>query len=312
MEGPGPEYETLAAFGTMTMVDDLEAVSYANDLCNRYGLDTISTGTTIAFAMECYERGLLAPEQVGDIDLTWGNAEAIVRVTELIGKGEGLGALLGLGMRRIAERLGREAMDFAYQVKGLEAPMHDPRTFFSLAATYATSPRGACHLHGASHIYEGADALPEWGLTKFSGRYVNEGKGIVAKVAQDHAAILNSLVICYFVPFYYPMQPSDLAAFLAAATGISYTSAQLHRIGERISAVHRAYNNRCGITCANDRLPARALQPTAESENAGQVPDLEYILKEFYEASGWTVDGKPSRERLLNLGLEDIAKDLYG
>ena len=147
MEGPGPEYETLAAFGTMVMNDNLEAVCWANDLCNRYGVDTISTGSAIAFAMEAYEKGIITKEDAG-CELTWGNVDAIIEMTEQIGTGRGLGALLGKGVKRASEELGQGTEDYAVHVKGMEVPYHDPRAFTSLGASYATGTRGACHMHG--------------------------------------------------------------------------------------------------------------------------------------------------------------------
>lgn len=314
MEGPGPEYETLAAFGTMCLVDNLEAISFANDLCNRYGVDTISTGTTIAFAMEAYERGLIGPADTGGIALTWGNAEAMVAVTELIGKNEGIGQLLGQGMKRAAEQIGRGATDFANHVKGLEAPMHDPRCYHSLGVTYATSPRGACHLHGMSSSYEGEDVMPEWGLTGCKGTSFDpvEGIALVAKVAQDHAAVINSMVTCIFAPHYFPMKPSHFASFINWAAGTSYDAKELKAVGERIMALQRSYNYRCGLTAKDDALPKRALEPVKEGGSAGKVPDMNRLLADYYKIARLEKDGRPERSYLEGLGLEDVAEDLYG
>ena len=314
MDAAGPEYETLGALGSMCMVDDLEAVSYAAHLCNIYGMDTISCGSTIAFALECYEKGLITKKDTGGIELTWGNKEALVKIVEQIAFGKGIGKLLGQGTRRVAEQLGHGAMDFAVQVKGLELPMHDPRAFFSWAANYATSPRGGCHLHGMSGIYENTknplSDLSEWGLTGFYPRHSNEGKGKIARLAQNWAHIIDSMVICYFAGF--TLQPSDLAALLNHATGSELTSADLLVIGDRINALYRVYNYLCGIRREDDKLPVRSLTPVAEGGAAGKVPDLEYQLKEYYEIRRWEPDGKPSRDSLIELGLADAAQDLYG
>jgi len=311
MEGPGPEYETLAALGTMCLVDNLNAVSFANDLCNRYGLDTISMGVSIAFAMEAYEKGLIKKEDTGGVELKWGNEQAMIAMIHQTGKNEKLGTLLGLGVRRAAEKLGGDSGKYAVHVKGMESPMHDPRTYFSLGPTYAAGPRGACHLHGFTPLWEGIqDPVPEWDLKGIYPPFVNEGKGKLAKVCQDFTAIVNSMVSCYFVAFF--LKPSDLAPVLKAATGTEYTPQRLLKVAERIMALHRAYNNRCGISVKDDVFSARQLEPTKEGGNAGRVPDMELILKEFYRERGWTSDGKPSRETLVSLGLEDVAKDLYG
>jgi len=311
MEGPGPEYETLAALGTMCLVDNLNAVSFANDLCNRYGLDTISTGAAIAFGMESYGKGLITQKDTGGIELKWGDEQAMIAMVHQIGKNEKVGAILGQGVRRAAEKLGGDSWRCAVHVKGLESPMHDPRTFHSMGINYAVGPRGSCHLHGCPMLWEGIEnPFPEWGLTGTYPLFVSEGKGKLAKLSQNHSAVANSMVSCYFMIFI--LTPSDLAAVLAAATGTQYTSQGLLKVGERIMALHRAYNNRCGITRKDDILAPRQLEPTKEGGNAGKVPDMEVMINEFYRESGWTADGKPSRETLEFLGLEEVVLDLYG
>ena len=310
MDAPGPEYETLGALGSMCLVDDLHAVAYAAHLCNVYGMDTISCGSTIAFAMECYEKGLLTREDTGGIELTWGNKDAVIEIVRQIAFGEGVGALLGQGSRKVAQKLGGGAIDFAVQVKGLELPMHDPRAFFSWASNYATGPRGGCHLHGMSGIYENKqDPIPEWGLTGYYPRHSDEGKANITRMAQNWAHIIDSMVICYF--YGLTQQPSDLAELLNTATGMQLTPDDLLVIGERINALYRAYNYRAGVRREDDRLPARSLTPVTEGGAAGKVPDLEYQLNEYYEIRRWEPDGKPSRAALVDLGLADVARDLY-
>jgi aldehyde:ferredoxin oxidoreductase len=310
MEGPGPEYETLGAMGTMCLIDNLNAVSFANDLCNRYGTDTISTGVTIAFAMEAYEKGVITKKDTGGIELKWGDPEAMIAMVHQIGKKEKLGALLGQGVKRAAEKLGKDSWKYAVHVKGMETAMHDPRTFFSIGAAYAVGPRGACHLHGHSPLWEGVqDPLPEWDLKGIYPYFQSEGKGKVVKLSQDYTAVVNSMVSCYFLTFI--LKPSDLASVLSAATGMNYTSQSLLKVGERIMALHRAYNNLCGITRKDDVLAPRQLEPTREGGNAGKVPNMEVMIEEFYKESGWTSTGRPSRKTLESLGLSDVARDLY-
>jgi aldehyde:ferredoxin oxidoreductase len=310
MDAPGPEYETLGALGSMCLIDDLEAVAYANHLCNVYGMDTITCGSTIAFAMECYEKGLLTREDTQGIELIWGNQEAMVKVVEQIACAEGIGKLLGQGSRKVAQQLGHGSLDFAVQVKGLELPMHDPRAFFSWASNYATGPRGGCHLHGMSAVYENKqDPIPEWGLTGYYPRHNNEGKAKISRLAQNWSHILDSMVICYFATF--TVQPSDFAALINTATGFELTSDDLLVIGDRINALYRAYNYRCGIRREDDRLPARVMTPLAEGGAAGVVPDLEAQLAEYYQVRRWEPDGKPSYASLVELGLGDVAHDLY-
>jgi aldehyde:ferredoxin oxidoreductase len=310
MDAPGPEFETLGALGSICLIDDLNAVSYAAHLCNLYGLDTISCGTSIAFAMECFEKGLITCDDTGGIELTWGNKDAVITLIEAIAKAEGFGAFLGLGTRKMAQLLGNQSIDFAIQVKGLELPLHDPRAFFSWAASYATSPRGGCHLHGMSSIYEHKqDPLPEWGLTGFYPRQSDEGKGKMARLAQNWSHLLDSMVLCYFASF--TLKPSDLAALLNAATGFEYTIDELNQIGDRINALYRAYNYRCGIRRQDDSLPARVLEPLTEGGTGGKVPDLEAQLNEFYAIREWEPDGRPAYTLLMNLGLPEAARDLY-
>ena len=202
MDGPGPEYETLAALGTMCLIDNLNAVSFANDLCNRYGIDTISTGVAIAFGMEAYEKGLIKREETGGVELKWGDAQAMLAMVHQIGRKEKIGALLGHGVKRAAEKLGGDSWKYAVHVKGMETPMHDPRTFFSIGLTYAVGPRGACHLHGHSPLWEGnKDPVPEWGLKGTYPLFQSEGKGNVVKLSQDMTAVVNSMVSCYFLTF---------------------------------------------------------------------------------------------------------------
>jgi aldehyde:ferredoxin oxidoreductase len=310
MDGPGPEYETLGALGSMTLVDDLEAVSYANHLCNVYGLDTISCGGSIAFAMECYEKGLISITDTDGLELTWGSAQALIQLVELIGKGQGFGKFVGQGTRQMAIQIGNGSSDFAVHVKGLELPMHDPRAFFSWASNYATSPRGGCHLHGMSAIYENKqDPIPEWGLVGYYPRHSDEGKASITRFAQNWSHILSSMVLCYFATF--SQQPSDLAALINYSTGWALTPKDLLVIGDRINALHRAYNYRCGIRRADDTLSKRSLTPLESGGTAGAVPDLEFQLNEYYQIRGWEADGKPSQQVLLTLDLEEVARDLY-
>ena len=311
MDGPGPEYETLAALGTMCLIDNLYAVSFANDLCNRFGIDTISTGSAIAFAMEAYEKGLIEKEQTGGVELKWGNELAMIAMIYQIGKNEKLGAILGQGVRKAAEILGGDSWKYAVHVKGMESPMHDPRSFHSLGLTYAVGLGDACHLYGHSLFWEGVqDPFPEWGLKGMYPRFESKNKANLVRLSQNYAAVVNSMVSCYFLTFI--LKPSDLAAVLTAATGTKYTSQSLLKVGDRIMALQRAYNNLCGITRKDDVLVPRQLEPTKKGGSAGKVPDVEVMLKEFYKARSWTSNGKPSRKILESLGLKDVARDLYG
>ncbi|MBI2907278.1 MAG: aldehyde ferredoxin oxidoreductase family protein [Chloroflexi bacterium] len=291
LEGPGPEYQTLAAFGAMLLNDDLDTVCAANDLCNRYGLDTISTGAAVAFAMEAYERGIITRGNAG-FEVTWGSSEAILGLVRQIGEKRGLGEVLGLGVKRAAEHLGKGSADFAIHVKGLEVPMHDPRAFFSIAANYATGPRGADHMRGNVVAYEAAHQ---------GSRFEDAGKALIARESQDTAAVINSLILCMFGG--REMSTAKMAELLTAVTGEGFSEEEVQRAGERIVNLQRLFNLRCGATGADDRLPSRLLRPTSEGGHAGKAPDIELQLREYYEARGWSADGRPSLEKLRELGL---------
>jgi len=310
MDAPGPEYESLSALGTLCMIGDLKAISYANHLCNRYGMDTITCGSTIAFAMECYEKGLLKRSDLDGIELTWGNEIALLEMIHKIGNNEGAGRLLGLGSRKLAEKIGDNSINFAVQVKGLELPMHDARAGFGWACNYATSPRGGCHLHGMTSLYEDKeDPIPEWGFLGKYKRWSNEGKAEMTRFAQNWAHVLDSLVMCYFATF--SLQPSDFCNLLNSALGWDIKPLDLLQIGDRINALYRSYNYRCGIRRKDDDLPPRAMMALKDGGAAGKVPDIKMQIERYYKLRHWDEDGKPNKEELIKLGLEDIVKDLF-
>jgi len=307
-EGGGPEYETLGSLGSMCLIDNLNAVAYAGHLCNQYGMDTIGVGCTIAFAMEAFEKGVITEKDTGGIKLTWGNAEAMVEMVELMGQKKGLGELLGQGTRRAAQRLGKGSEHYAVNVKGMEVPMHDPRAFFSMAVNYATGPRGACHLQGLPYIFELGIIFPEAGIKHLQGRFDKDGKGLAARAAQCSSAVINSLVTCIFAAL--GLQPSVIGFLMGACTGQNYTAQEIVTMGERIINLTRVYNLRAGITGKDDRLPPRLLEPTKEGGHAGKVPDIAYQIRDYYKVMGWDEKGIPTPDRLKQIGLEDIIPDL--
>ena len=309
MEGPGPEYETLGTFGSMLLNDNLESICHLNELCNAYGIDTISAGCAVAFAMEAYENGVITKEDTGGVELTWGNVDAIIEITHQIGQAKGLGALLGQGVKRASEELGKGTDEYAIHVRGLEVPMHDPRAFHSMAVNYATSPRGACHLHGAAFIYDMGIIAPGFGATYKQGRFDKKGKGVNTKAAQDQASLINSLVVCQFCGL--ALAPFHVVHLLGITAGMAYQSKDIPLIAERITNLQRAFSLRCGTTAADDTLPERLLTPTTEGTHAGKVADLENQLVEYYAVRGWNKDGIPTKEKLAELGLEYAIKDLY-
>lgn len=309
-EGPGPEYETLGAFGTMLLIDDLEAVSWIGELCNKYGLDTISAGCTVAWAMEAYEKGAITKADTGGIELTWGNVDAVIQIVEQMGRVEGFGALLAQGSRKAAQQVGKGSEEYAIQVKGLEVPMHDPRCYFSLAVNYATGTRGACHVQGSSYVVEIGVINPEAGLSHRQGRFDKKGKGLAAKAAQDMSAIYNSAAICMFAGM--GLQPSHFGTLLGIATGMPHNTFTVLQAGERIFNLQRAFACREGISRKDDVLPRRLVTPLPDGGAAGKAADLDYQLQEYYQLRQWDENGIPKKEKLEALGLAQAAKDLHG
>ncbi|MGQ9676382.1 MAG: aldehyde ferredoxin oxidoreductase family protein [Chloroflexota bacterium] len=303
LEIGGPEYETAGSMGAMCLVDDLVVVAQANDLCNRFGLDTISAGATIAFAMECYEKGLLSREDCDGLDLTWGNGKAVLALIDKIGRQEGIGKLLSQGTRRAAAAIGRGADNFAMHVKGLEMPMHDPRAFSSLAVGYATSNRGACHLQGFSHAYEGRVVFRDLGYDAIADRFADEGKGILVAKAQNLMALYDSLKLCKFLVF-GQVRPTTILNWLNYVTSWGMDFDEFMTCGERLFNLKRMYNVRLGIRRADDTLPTRILkEPRGSGGAADNLPNLEKQLTEYYDYRGWDENGVPKAQKLSQLSL---------
>ena len=303
--GHGPEYETLAGFGGNCQCDDLNAIAFMNDQCNRYGLDTISTSAILAFAMEAYEKGLITQEETGGLDLTWGNAEAMIEAIEAIARRKGVGQLLADGVRAAAQRIGPKAEAFAVHVKGLEMPYHDPRAFVAMAANYATGVRGGCHLESLSYWlgYGVRFDVYGWYNPEDYDPHDSAGKGRVTVDFQNYMAVYNPLGICKFIAK-GKVEPQHIADLVNAALGWEWSADDLLRTGERLCNLKRLINLRLGMTRADDILPPRLLaEPRPSGGAEGVLPDLESMLEEYYDLRGWTPDGVPSPERLAEVGL---------
>jgi aldehyde:ferredoxin oxidoreductase len=303
--GHGPEYETLAGFGGNCQCDDLNAVSRMNDLCNRYGLDTISTSSAIAFAMEAYEKGLISREQAGGLELTWGNAEAMIDAIHAIAYREGIGELLADGVRAAAEQIGPAAQAFAIHVKGMEVPYHDPRAYVDMAANYATAVRGACHLESLAYWmgYGVRFDVYGWYNPQDYDPHDSAGKGKVTVDFQNYMAVYNPLGICKFIAK-GKIEPQHIADLVNAAAGWDWTATDVLHTGERLFTLKRLINLRLGITAADDTLPRRFLAEPRPSGGAGGVlPDLDLMLEDYYRLRDWTPQGAPSQDRLARLGL---------
>jgi aldehyde:ferredoxin oxidoreductase len=302
-EVDGPEYETAVVFGPLCMNYDWDSIIHANHLCNAHGIDTISAGVAIAYAMYLYEKGILSRDRAG-MEIKWGDGQTIVRLVEMIINRKGIGELLGAGVKKMAEELGADP-ETAAHVKGLEIPMHDPRAYSGEAISYATGPRGACHLKG--DFYGAGAGIPELGIPR-TDRFQSAGIAVPAAKFQSFKDMFDSLLLCKFAP----LSPSVIAEILSAITGWSFTPTDLLTAGDRSINLKRAINNRLGITPKDDKLPRINLQVVNEGGIAGRSPDMAVMLKEFYDFRKWDWNtGKPAKEKLLELGLDFVAKDLW-
>jgi len=306
----GPEYETLAMIGADLLIDDLKAVVKANDMCNRYGIDTIELGAALAWAFECYEKGLLTKEDTDGVELTWGNAEALLAMTEKIANRDGLGNLLAEGLRACVDRI-PESKPYAVEVMGQAVAAHDPRAFFAEVITTIASTRGSCHIHGFAEAAELGALLPEIGIDKQLDRFDWKEKGYVGAMYQDIQQVWNSLTWCFFY-FFSNVSLADQVHILNAITGWDVTPKEAQKIGERIVCMQHCFNLRMGLVPEKENvMPERMTVPHKEGGAAGQVPPWRKILEEYWETKDW-VNGIPTRRKLVELGLEDFAKELYG
>ena len=302
VRGAGPEYESVTSLGSMCLIDDLPAVAHMNEVCNRLGMDTISAGTVVAFAMEARERGIW-PEGPA-----WGDGEAAVRLLEQIGRREGeVPTLLGEGTRRAAAAWGGLAREFAIHVKGLELPMHDPRVYVSAAIGYATSTRGADHLQAFSHFYERLGRAPSLGIPEPLPREAAEGKGAMVATLQNLMALFDSLKLCKFL-LIGGLQPPQLVEWANAVTGCERDLDGWMRTGERICNLRRAINARLGASRADDTLPMRLLtHRRGEGGAPTNLPPFGPMLADYYAARRWTEFGLPTPELLRELDLAEYA-----
>jgi len=295
----GPEYETVVSFGNLLLIDDLEGIAYAGHICDLHGLDTISTGSTIGFAIYLFDEGIIGLPETGGLPLRWGDLEMVVAMVDMIARREGFGALLAEGSRALGQHFGVE--ELAVQVNGLEIPMHDPRAFSGQGLVYAISPRGACHNQGDMFMTQQGQWVPELGVVS-NERFGETAVEVTATVrTMDWRAVTNSLIMCHF-----QNPPLELVlGMLAGATGRSLTPDDLALTGERISTLKRCLNRKLGLTRANDRLPKLVLQKFDDGGTEGYVPDTGRLLETFYKVRGWDPQtGMPLAQKLEELGLD--------
>ncbi|MBI4339592.1 MAG: aldehyde ferredoxin oxidoreductase family protein [Chloroflexi bacterium] len=307
--GGGPEYETLASFGSFLGIDDLAAICKANELCSMYSLDTISTGGTIAFAMECFEKEILTPADTGGLDLRFGNAQAMLKVIDMIAHREGIGDILADGSRKAAQRIGRGSEEYAMQVKGVEFGMHEPRLKQGLGLIYSVGAIGGDHmsgLHDTAFMQEGRgmDTVRQLGsLDPLRPDDLSAAKVAMMKNAHTLRMFGDSLINCHFVPWTLNQQ----VEMLRALTGWDYTTVEAIKLGERVATMDRAFNLREGLTSADDHLPKRFFSPTPRGalKNTAINPDaMNQAIHTFYGMMGWDREtGAPTDEKLQELGV---------
>jgi aldehyde:ferredoxin oxidoreductase len=274
-------------------VGDLEALTYANFICNEDGFDPISFGATVGAAMELYDLGLIKEADVG-FPLTFGSAEVLTKLAELTARGEGFGKEIGLGSKRLCAKHGRPELSMS--VKGQEFPAYDSRGIQGMGLAYATSNRGACHLRGYTVASE------VLGIPVKTDPHVTEGKADLVKAFQDATAVFDSAGICIFTSFAWGL--ADVQPQIAAACEGDWSMEKLAVVGERIWNMEKQFNLAAGFTRKDDDLPARLkTEPAKTGPAKGKVNELGKMLPEYYKVRGWDEQGVPSRETLARLGL---------
>ncbi len=316
----GPEYESVAALGSCTGVDDLAVVAKANEMCAAYGLDTISTGVSIAFAMECFENGLLTEAEADGLAVRWGDGAAVLRLIEQVARREGFGDLLAEGVARMAARIGPDAEAFALHVKGQELPMHEPRIKHALGVGYAVSPTGADHMHNihdtmyrreGSAIEKLRAFAPD--LQPMSATVLNEDKMRLYFFQVNYRHFVDCALMCMFLPY----TPQQMVTLVNAVTGWDMDLPEVQAIGQRAIALSRVFNLREGFTAADDTLPLRFFEPFLQGEARGAEPldkaAFEKAKRTYYRMMNWEEQsGAPTPEALQKLDIAWATEHLPG
>ncbi|MEM2912483.1 MAG: aldehyde ferredoxin oxidoreductase family protein [Candidatus Bathyarchaeia archaeon] len=301
-----PEYETHWSYGGVLGNCNIESITYANMLSDLYGLDTISTGVAIAFATELYEKGIIGKSETDGLELKWGDPEVLVELVKRIALRIGIGNLLGEGVKRAAETIGRGAEKYAMHIKGLEFPAYDPRSVKAQGLSYVTSPIGASHNIGWNKF-------EIVGIPRKVDPLATEGKAEITKYVQDEIAAAETGVLCSFT-LSSEMVPINLySKLLYSATGVEKFKdpRYLWLVGERIFNLERAFIVREGFDVSQDTMPERILkEPVPRGPSKGQIFELDVLLKDYYKVRGWNERGIPAKEKLEELGLADVAKEL--
>ncbi|MFC1872915.1 aldehyde ferredoxin oxidoreductase family protein [Chloroflexota bacterium] len=314
----GPEYETLAALGSNCCISDLKAIARGNELCNAYGLDTISTGGVIAFGMECFENGLLKPEDIGGINLRFGSAEDMLQIVELIARREGIGDLLAEGTTRASQKIGGAAPEFSMHVKGMEIPMHEPRLKAALGLGYMVNPHGADHcanIHDTmfsakgtnmAHVSRGSERFASLGITgALPADELGPRKVEMFLKMQLYRIACDCLPLCNFVPW----SPKQAADMLTAVTGCETNIAEILKIARRALTLARLFNVREGFTPTDDKLPDRFFHPKSNGPLSKKYYDYQQLERDksyYYTLMGWDAQtGVPLPNTLIEMGISD-------
>ena len=302
----GLDYEPLFALGPNCGIGELPPIIYLSRLCDDLGMDSMSAGVVVSWAMECYEKGLLSREDCDGLDLTFGNAEASAVLLNKIARREGIGDLLAEGTKRAAEKLGKGSIHFAMQVKGLEMPGYDVRSLKTFALGLATGTRGACHNRSLAY---------ELDIKGTTDRFTADAtRGKLAMEKENFACILDCIALCKFARNCFEHFNEDISRLYTMVTGIPLTTSELEAVGERVCNLKKAYNIREGWTRADDILPPRVMQdpiPSGPGKGSFVTPEeLALMVNSYYKARGWTHRGQIPRSKLISLGLNDVATDI--
>ncbi|MGA2158171.1 MAG: aldehyde ferredoxin oxidoreductase family protein [Dehalococcoidia bacterium] len=295
----GPEYETLAAWGPMLMIADIGAITHMNTLINGYGMDSISSGASAAFAFYLYEKGVITSKDTGGLELQWGDIDAAIKLLHLIAKNEGFGKIVQEGTRRMAVRYGR--LEEAMQVKGLDIPMHDPRAFSCMGLVYATGNRGADHNKSGAFMVDFGMGKPDLGLVP--GDRFGDDKAKMVVRSQDWGSFTDAIGLCVMAV----LSTRSIIDMINTSTGWNMDLDAALKAGERIFQLMRAMTCKLGVTPGDDNLPAIALRPIPDSGQQGHVPNMKKMLPEYYQIRDWNnVTGKPSKTRMQDLGMGEL------
>jgi aldehyde:ferredoxin oxidoreductase len=302
LEIDGVEYETLYSLGGVCGTGDIESVAKGNEICDHKGMDTISAGDAIGFAMDLYENGILTKEETGGLELNFGNAEAELRLLEMISNREGLGDILANGVRTAADSIGRDADRYAVHVKGMEPPAYDVRGIKGMALAFLTSTRGACHLRTCAYSLELTGKFWKY---KDVDRFSSDGKGIEIKDMEDLVVLYDALGVCKFSRGFF--LAAGFIDVLKAVTGLDFTEDELLRTGERINNLKQLFNLREGMTREDYVLPEKITSvPIPEGESKGHlvtIEDMNKMLDDYFSVRGWGKNSVPTREKLDELGI---------